>query len=78
MLNLSQRFSIRGYSSSDFVLKMRREEIGSYLGLRLETICRGIAHLRDEGLVEVAGRDVKIRNLEGLKQLVAGCHRSLR
>ncbi len=41
LLNLSQRFSIRGYSAKDFVLKMRREEIGSYLGLRLETICRG-------------------------------------
>ncbi|WP_339502894.1 fumarate/nitrate reduction transcriptional regulator Fnr [Pseudomonas silesiensis] len=75
LLNLSQRLNIRGYSSTDFVLKMRREEIGSYLGLRLETICRGIAHLRDQALVEVSGRDVKILNLEGLKQLIAGCHR---
>lgn len=77
LLNLSQRFSIRGYSSKDFVLKMRREEIGSYLGLRLETICRGIAHLREHELVEIAGRNVKIQNMEGLKQLVAGCNRHL-
>jgi len=77
LLNLSERFSIRGYSSRDFVLKMRREEIGSYLGLRLETICRGIAHLREQGLVEIAGRDVKIQNMEGLKRLVAGCNRHL-
>ena len=28
LLNLSQRLSIRGYSSRDFVLKMRRDEIG--------------------------------------------------
>ncbi|PMY56048.1 MULTISPECIES: fumarate/nitrate reduction transcriptional regulator Fnr [Pseudomonas] len=75
LLNLSQRLSIRGYSSRDFVLKMRREEIGSYLGLRLETICRGIAHLRDSELVEISGRNVKVLNLDGLKQLVAGCHR---
>ncbi|MNY38223.1 Anaerobic regulatory protein [compost metagenome] len=75
LLNLSQRLKTRGYSSTDFVLKMRREEIGSYLGLRLETICRGIAHLRDQALVEISGRDVKILNLEGLKQLIAGCHR---
>ena len=75
LLNLSQRLNLRGYSSRDFVLKMRREEIGSYLGLRLETICRGIAHLRDQQLVEISGRDVKILDLEGLKQLVAGCHR---
>ncbi|WP_223547330.1 fumarate/nitrate reduction transcriptional regulator Fnr [Pseudomonas sp. A-B-19] len=78
LLNLSQRLNARGYSSSSFVLKMRREEIGSYLGLRLETICRGIAHLRDQGLVEINGRDVNILNMDGLKQLIVGCHRNLR
>lgn len=78
LLNLSQRLSLRGYSAKDFVLKMRREEIGSFLGMRLETICRGIAHLRDQGLVEISGRDVRIQNMDGLKQLVAGCHRSPR
>jgi len=75
LLNLSQRLSARGYSSRSFVLKMRREEIGSYLGLRLETICRGIAHLRDQKLVEITGRDVTIQNMDGLKQLIVGCHR---
>ncbi|MGH8386294.1 MAG: fumarate/nitrate reduction transcriptional regulator Fnr [Pseudomonas sp.] len=77
LLNLSQRLNTRGYSSTSFVLKMRREEIGSYLGLRLETICRGIAHLRDQRLVEISGRDVTILNMDGLKQLIAGCHRHL-
>ncbi|WP_409318260.1 fumarate/nitrate reduction transcriptional regulator Fnr [Pseudomonas sp. KCJK9016] len=75
LLNLSQRLNQRGYSAKNFVLKMRREEIGSYLGLRLETICRGIAHLRDQGLVEISGRDVKVLDLEGLKQMIAGCNR---
>ncbi len=77
LLNLSQRFSLRGYSARHFVLKMRREEIGSYLGLRLETICRGIAHLRDLGLAQVVGRNVTIQDLEGLKRLVAGCRRPI-
>ncbi|ALI03228.1 cAMP-activated global transcriptional regulator CRP [Pseudomonas sp. FW306-02-F02-AA] len=75
LLNLSQRLSLRGYSSREFVLKMRREEIGSYLGLRLETICRGIAHLRDQALVEISGRNVTILDMDRLKQLVTGCHR---
>jgi len=75
LLNLSKRLSMRGYSAKNFVLKMRREEMGSYLGLRLETICRGIAHLRDQGLVEISGRNVNIQNMEGLKQMIAGCHR---
>jgi CRP/FNR family transcriptional regulator len=75
LLNLSQRLNMRGYSSRDFVLRMRREEIGSYLGLRLETICRGIAHLREQNLVDISGRNVKILNLPGLKQRVVSCHR---
>ncbi|WNF52969.1 helix-turn-helix domain-containing protein [Pseudomonas sp. SG20052] len=77
LLNLSQRLSMRGYSSRQFVLKMRREEIASYLGLRLETVCRGLTHLREQSLVVVAKRDVKILNMEGLKQLIAGCNRHL-
>ena len=75
LLNLSQRFSNRGYSARQFVLKMRREEIGSYLGLRLETICRGIAHLREQGLAHIDGRNVTIHDLDGLKRRVAGCDR---
>ena len=75
LLNLSQRLSIRGYSPKEFLLKMRREEIGSYLGLRLETVCRGIASLRGVGVVEIVGRNVKILDIDRLKHLAAGCHR---
>ena len=77
LMNLSQRFSNRGYSARHFVLKMRREEIGSYLGLRLETICRGIAHLRDQKLAHIVGRNVTIQDLDRLERLVAGCDRPL-
>jgi len=72
-LNLSQRLSLRGYSPFSFVLRMRREEIGSYLGLRLETISRGIARLRELGLLEVHAREVRILDVGGLKALIAGC-----
>ena len=40
LLNLSQRFAARGYSTSEFVLRMTRAEIGSFLGLKLETVSR--------------------------------------
>jgi len=46
LLNLSQRLNLRGYSSSDFVLKMRREEIGSYLACRSEVAANLVHHLR--------------------------------
>jgi len=75
LLNLSQRLNMRGYSPRDFVLRMSREAMGSYLGLRLETICRCIAHLRQEQLVDVHGRNVRILDLPGLKRKVAGCQR---
>src|SRR5690606_11706062 len=40
LLNLSQRYAALGYSSTEFVLRMSREEIGNYLGLTLETVSR--------------------------------------
>ena len=43
LLNLSQRFVARGYSSTQFLLRMTREEIGSYLGLKLETVSRAFS-----------------------------------
>ena len=75
-LNLSQKFKARGYSSNEFVLKMQREEIGSYVGLRLETVCRSIGNLRNQALLEISGRNVKIVDMERLQRFVAGCYRN--
>jgi CRP/FNR family transcriptional regulator len=72
LLNLSRRMEIRGYSPNAFVLRMTREDIGSYLGLRLETICRAIAHLRENGIVRISGRAVEILSQSRLKALVNG------
>ncbi len=70
LVNLSERYRSRGYSSTEFVLRMTREEIGSYLGLKLETVSRLFSRFQDEGLMTVAGRSVKINDLATLKQLV--------
>lgn len=74
ILNLSQQLGTLGNSSTNFVLKMSRGDISSYLGLRLETVCRCIEHFRNHALVEIVGRDVKILNIEGLRYLIAGPH----
>lgn len=76
LLNLSCRYELLGYSPYSFILRMRREEIASHLGLRIETICRSVSRLRDLSLVEVSGRDVEILNLPKLKHHVAGRSRS--
>jgi CRP/FNR family transcriptional regulator, anaerobic regulatory protein len=70
LLNLSERYSARGYSALHFRLSMTRQDIGSYLGLKLETISRLLTRLADEQIVEVHGRDIAIKNLEGLQQII--------
>ncbi len=70
LLNLVQRLHARGFSQSELVLRMTREEIGSYLGLKLETVSRTFSKFADEGIVEVKQRHVRILNTEALKLLV--------
>jgi CRP/FNR family transcriptional regulator len=70
LLNLSQRYRERGYSSTEFVLRMTREEIGSYLGLKLETVSRLFSRFQREGLLQVQGRSVKLLDITTLKQLL--------
>ena len=68
LLNLSERFRARGYSEREFHLRMSRAEIGSYLGMKLETVSRTFTLLQQEGLLEVEKRHIRIVDLEGLKR----------
>jgi len=72
LLDLSDRYRARGYSPCEFVLRMTREEIGSYLGLKLETISRLFSRFQREGLVQVQGRVVKLLDRSSLKRLLEG------
>ncbi|MEO8040725.1 MAG: fumarate/nitrate reduction transcriptional regulator Fnr [Betaproteobacteria bacterium] len=69
--NLSQRFTARGYSASEFYLRMTREEIGSYLGLKLETVSRVFSKFQAEGLITVQHKHVRIIDIPRLRHLVA-------
>jgi CRP/FNR family transcriptional regulator len=70
LLNLSQRFTARGYSHSDFNLRMTREEIGSYLGLKLETVSRAFSRFQEEGHIAVQQKHIRILNVTGLKAMM--------
>jgi CRP/FNR family transcriptional regulator, anaerobic regulatory protein len=70
LLNLAEAFRERRYSSSEFVLRMTREEIASYLGLKLETVSRVFSHLQEEGLIQVQGRAIKLLDSPALKRRV--------
>ncbi|MEM5426848.1 MULTISPECIES: fumarate/nitrate reduction transcriptional regulator Fnr [Cupriavidus] len=69
LINLSERLSARGYSSTEFVMRMSREEIGSYLGLKLETVSRLFSRFAEAGLIQIRQRHVKLVDLAGIKQL---------
>lgn len=70
LLNLSQRFTSRGFSHAEFYLRMTREEIGSYLGLKLETVSRAFSRFQEEGLIAVQQKHIRILSIPGLKQLM--------
>ncbi len=70
LLNLVQRLHARGFSQSELVLRMTREEIGSYLGLKLETVSRTFSKFVEDGIVEVKQRHVRILNTDALKEIV--------
>ncbi|NWG73001.1 MAG: fumarate/nitrate reduction transcriptional regulator Fnr [Rubrivivax sp.] len=72
LLNLTQRLQARGFSGSSLILRMTREEIGSYLGLKLETVSRTFSKFQDEGLLEVKQRQIHILQPAGLQKMVNG------
>jgi len=66
LLNLSQRMKARGYSPSEFHLRMSRAEIGSYLGMKLETVSRTFSAFQQQRLLAVDKRHIRIIDLDGL------------
>jgi CRP/FNR family transcriptional regulator len=70
LLNLSARSLRRGYSALEFHLRMTREEMGSYLGLKLETVSRLFSQFHDAGLIEVDYKHVRILDVPGLQRLL--------
>ncbi len=68
LLNLSHRFAKRGYSPLDFNLRMTREEIGSYLGLKLETVSRAFSRLQEDGLINVDNKRIRLNDIDHLRR----------
>ncbi|GAB3652429.1 fumarate/nitrate reduction transcriptional regulator Fnr [Ramlibacter alkalitolerans] len=72
LLNVSQRLKARGYSATEFHLRMMRVDIGSYLGMKLETVSRTFTAFQQQGLLKVDKKHVKILDLEGLQAIFDG------
>ena len=70
LLTLSERLTALGFSASEFVLRMTREEIGSLLGMKLETVSRIFSRFAKDALIEIEGRHVRIVNSNGLRRTI--------
>ncbi|MEJ8836063.1 helix-turn-helix domain-containing protein [Ramlibacter sp. AN1133] len=72
LLNMSQRLKARGYSATEFHLRMMRVDIGSYLGMKLETVSRTFTAFQQQGLLKVDKKHVKILDIEALQGVFDG------
>ncbi|MDW7746824.1 helix-turn-helix domain-containing protein [Halomonas sp.] len=69
LLGMSERHAARGYSPYGFQLAMSRADIGSFLGLALETVSRLMSRFQRHGLLEISGREVTLLDLPALEAL---------
>jgi len=71
LLTLSQRYSACGYSSTQLILRMTRQEMGSYLGLNIETICRALHRMQKQGLLKVQGKKIELNDPVRLRKMIS-------
>jgi CRP/FNR family transcriptional regulator, anaerobic regulatory protein len=69
LLGLSQRFALHNYSPTRFNLSMSRGDIGNYLGIAEETVCRVFTRFQEEGLLTTRRRYVELHDLERLRAI---------
>jgi len=73
LLQMAERISQGGDPRLE--LPMSRSDMGDYLGLTIETVCRRLTQLRQEGTITVKGATIAICNRKALGQ--ADCGRIL-
>lgn len=71
LLEMSRRFASRGFSATQLQLRLTREEIGSMLGLKLETVSRAFSRFAQLGLITVCLREIVLLDRAGLLEIVA-------
>ncbi len=69
LLDLSQRYQHLGWSRSQFLLSMLRQDIGSYLGLTLETVSRLLSRMQRDGVLQVQGKSISLLDFPALWRL---------
>jgi CRP/FNR family transcriptional regulator, anaerobic regulatory protein len=71
LLEMSRRFASRGFSATQLQMRLTRQEIGSMLGLELETVSRAFSRFARLGLITVCLRQIVLVDIDGLQDIVA-------
>lgn len=69
LLDISTRFSRRGFSDTQFRLSMSRVDISNYLGLAVETVSRVFTRFQKNELIATQGKEVTLIKVHELKVL---------
>lgn len=76
LLEMASRQASIGFSDRRLVLRMTRAEIGSFLGLQLETVARGLSQLAARGAISVQRRNVELLDIDMLFALAGKAGRA--
>ncbi len=72
LVGLSKRYAARNYSPTEFHLSMSRGDIGNYLGISEETVCRILGRFRDEKLITTHRRHIRLHDIKRLSAMADG------
>ena len=70
LLDMSARFAARGFSATQIQLRLSRQEIGSILGLELETVSRVFSRFAQLGLLSVCLREIVLLDRDRMCNLI--------
>ncbi len=68
LVDLGDRYAARGLSGTEFRLSMARADIANYLRLAAETVSRVLGRFREQKLIAIDGRKVRLLNLAELRE----------
>ncbi len=69
LTSLLEKLKSRGLSQSEVLLRMSRDEIGSFLGIRQETVSRLLRLFSEKRILHVDNRHIRVLDGNGLKNM---------
>lgn len=69
LVDLGERYALRGFSATRFRLSMSRGDIGNHLHLAAETVSRVLARFRAENLITLQGRDLELVDCVRMREI---------